>query len=96
MTVERCEIVVVGAGLLGLATARSLASRGREVLVLEAGEIGHERAGSKGTARIFRLGYVDPLYVAMARAALPLWRSLAEETGRHLLTRRGQLTFPSA
>ena len=62
--------IVVGAGLLGLATARALARRGWRVLVLEAaGAPGHERAGSKGDARIFRLGYPEPHYVEMAALA---------------------------
>jgi len=38
---ERCDVVVMGAGVVGLAAARALALRGREVLVLEAaGAIG--------------------------------------------------------
>ena len=38
-----------------------------EVLVLEAaGRPGHPRSGSKGDARIFRLGYPEPHYVATA------------------------------
>jgi L-2-hydroxyglutarate oxidase LhgO len=35
---DRIECVVIGAGVIGLAIARSLAMRGREVVVLEAGE----------------------------------------------------------
>jgi L-2-hydroxyglutarate oxidase LhgO len=35
---ERCDAVVVGAGVVGLAVARALAAAGREVLVLEAAE----------------------------------------------------------
>jgi L-2-hydroxyglutarate oxidase LhgO len=35
---ESVDIVVIGAGVIGLATARSLALRGREVLVLEAAQ----------------------------------------------------------
>lgn len=35
---ELCDCVVVGAGVVGLATARALAQAGREVLVLEAAE----------------------------------------------------------
>jgi L-2-hydroxyglutarate oxidase LhgO len=35
---ERIECVVIGAGVVGLAIARALAARGREVIVLEAGE----------------------------------------------------------
>ena len=52
---------MVGAGLLGLAAARSLSRRGWSVDVLEAGDgIGHPLSGSKGDARIFRLGYPEP------------------------------------
>ncbi|MGD9485672.1 NAD(P)/FAD-dependent oxidoreductase [Streptomyces sp. TRM70308] len=35
---KRCDVVVVGAGLAGLAAARALTARGLEVLVLEAGD----------------------------------------------------------
>jgi L-2-hydroxyglutarate oxidase LhgO len=36
--VERADVVVIGAGVVGLAVARALALRGREVLILEAAE----------------------------------------------------------
>jgi sarcosine oxidase len=89
---RRC--LVIGAGLLGLATASALARRGWEVLVLEAaGAPGHERAGSKGDARIFRLGYPDPLYVEMAVEARTRWRDLERATGRRLLHDTGQVTL---
>jgi sarcosine oxidase len=70
---ERSEFIVVGAGLLGLAAARALASRGREVAVLEQAEIGHPAGGSHGSCRIFRLGY-PVSYVSMASRARELWR----------------------
>ena len=63
---EDVEFAVVGGGLLGLATARALARGGHEVLVIERDSVGNERAGSKGSARIFRFGYDDPFYVGMA------------------------------
>jgi sarcosine oxidase len=87
------EFVVVGAGLLGLATGRVLASRGRDVLVLEQAEIGHEGGGSRGSCRIFRLGYDDPGYVTMARRARELWRDLEQESGQRILRPAAQLTF---
>ena len=61
------DVAIIGAGLLGLAAARALAARGRDVVVLEQAEIGHQAAGSKGSCRIFRLGYPDPAYVTAAR-----------------------------
>jgi sarcosine oxidase len=90
---EEIEFAVIGGGLLGLATARALGQRGHEVLLLERDSVGNERAGSKGSARIFRFGYDERFYVDMARTALPMWRELEEETGRDLLSITGQLSF---
>ena len=61
--------------------------------MLERATVGHERGGSKGTARMFRLGYDDPQYVAMALASKPMWSELEAESGRSLLTTTGQLSF---
>ena len=90
--VERCEVVVVGAGLLGLSAAHALRGR-RDVVVLEQATVGHARGGSHGPSRIFRLGYPDPLYVTMARRALDGWRALEAESGTQLLDLTGQLSF---
>jgi sarcosine oxidase len=90
---EDREIVVVGAGLLGLAAAHALASRGHDVVLLEQAAIGHAGSGSHGSARIFRYGYADPVYVAMARRARELWGDLEDESGQRLLLPAGQLTF---
>ena len=90
---EQVEFAVVGGGLLGLATARALGRRGKEVLLLERDTVGNERAGSKGSARIFRFGYDEPFYVKLAMDALPMWRELEDESGRALLSVTGQLSF---
>jgi sarcosine oxidase len=87
------EFIVVGAGLLGLAAGRALASRGRDVLVLEQAGVGHPGAGSHGSCRIFRLGYDDPAYVAMAGRARQLWRELEDESGQRILRPTAHLTF---
>jgi len=92
---RRC--VVIGAGLLGFSAAWSLSRRGWTIEVLEAaGGSGHPLAGSKGEARIFRLGYPQSHYVAMAKAAGTLWRELEAQSGRRLLHVTGQLSFGDA
>jgi sarcosine oxidase len=89
----RCEVVVVGAGLLGLATARALAREGHEVVLLEQAEVGHEASGSKGSCRIFRLGYDDAEWVSMAMRARGPWADLEDECGQQLLHPAPHLTF---
>jgi sarcosine oxidase len=87
------DVLVVGAGVVGLSAARSLARRGRKVVVCERSTVGHAHAGSKGSARIFRLGYDDPGYVRLAMVAQRLWRQWEDESGTALLTTTGQVSF---
>jgi sarcosine oxidase len=82
---ERADVVVVGAGVMGLAAARALARAGREPLVLEQFRLGHTRGSSHGATRIFRLAYEEPGWVRLAQEALPLWRELEAESGQELL-----------
>jgi sarcosine oxidase len=87
------DVAIVGAGLLGLAAARAVAAQGRDFVVLEQAAIGHDKGGSKGSCRIFRLGYPEPEYVAAARQARELWHTLEAETGRQILLPTPHLTF---
>jgi len=91
MTLEEVEFAVVGAGMAGSATARALARKGRDVVLLERFEVGHKRGSSHGASRIFRFSYDDPVYVRMAMEALPLWRELEAETGEELVITAGGL-----
>ena len=86
------DVVIVGGGLLGLSTAHALRGQ-RDVLVLERETVGHTRGGSHGSTRIFRLGYTDPRYVAMAQRAAELWRALEADAGVQVLHPTPQLTF---
>lgn len=83
------DVIVVGGGAAGAAAARSLAARGRSVVLLERATIGHPGGSSGGPTRIFRLAYDHPDYVRMARAALGRWRALEAEAGESLLVTTG-------
>lgn len=82
-------IAVVGAGVMGLATAWALASRGHDVVALEQFELDHRRGSSHGRSRIFRLSYPETDWVALAQDALRGWRELKAETGTEILVHHG-------
>lgn len=90
---DRYDVIVVGAGVMGSAAAYHLAKRGRRVLLLEQFPIGHERGSSHGHSRIFRLAYDSADYVRLAQAAYPLWRELEWDAGADLLTLTGGIDF---
>jgi sarcosine oxidase len=87
------DLIVVGAGLAGSATAWAAAERGLDVVVLEAFEPGHGNGSSHGSARIFRRVYADPLYVRMTGAARELWDALEDEAAETLITVTGGVDF---
>lgn len=90
------DVIVLGAGVMGSATAYHLARRGRRVLLLEQFGLGHERGSSHGHSRIFRLVYDALDYVRLAQAALPIWRQIEQESGAELLLQTGGLDFAEA
>jgi sarcosine oxidase len=91
--VQDCDVVVVGAGAMGSATAWWLARRGLDVVLIEQFDASHHRGSSHGSTRIFRLAYPEPIYVDMARRALPLWRDVEAESGIDLLVTTGGIDY---
>ena len=86
------DVVVVGLGAMGSATAFQLASRGAKVLGLEAFTPAHELGSSGGLTRIIRLAYFEhPSYVPLLKAAWQLWPEIEREAGAHLLEVTGGL-----
>ena len=75
----RADVVVIGAGLVGCATAYELAKRGVDVLVLERAWIG---AGSstRGMGGI-RQQFADEIDVRLVQESLPTWERFADEVG---------------
>jgi sarcosine oxidase len=83
------EVAVVGAGIMGAATAHALARDGVDVVVYEQFRPGHDRGSSHGRSRIFRLAYPSPEWVRLGQEALLGWRRLEAESGERLLELTG-------
>jgi len=85
------HVAVVGAGIMGAATAYALARDGVDVLVLEQFRVGHARGSSHGRTRIVRLAYPQAEWVRLAAEAMQGWRELEAETGERLIDPLGML-----
>ena len=82
----RYDVIVVGVGGMGSATAYYLARRGKRVLGLERFGIPHSMGSSHGHTRIIRLAYYEhPSYVLLLKRAYELWREIQQKAGERLL-----------
>src|SRR5690242_9566909 len=70
------KVAVVGAGVMGCATAWALRERGAEVTVHEQFGLDHDRGSSHGRTRIFRVAYPEVEWVRLAQEAYAGWRDL--------------------
>ncbi|HVF40391.1 MAG TPA: N-methyl-L-tryptophan oxidase [Gemmatimonadaceae bacterium] len=86
------DVIVVGLGAMGSATAAHLALRGQKVLGLERWKPGHKNGSSHGDSRIIREMYFEhPMYVPLLGRAYELWAELGERVGTPLLHMTGGL-----
>jgi sarcosine oxidase len=91
MSRKQAEVAVVGAGIMGSATAWALARTGRDVLLIDQFRFGHDHGSSHGRSRIVRLAYPELEFVALAQEAFAGWRELEHEAGEELLELNGLL-----
>jgi monomeric sarcosine oxidase len=87
------DLIVIGAGAMGSATAYHAAKRGLRVLLLEQYAIDHQRGSSYGYSRIIRYAYDHPVYVELMKAAYPAWREFEEDCGETLYVKTGGIDF---
>ena len=73
---------MVGAGVMGLAAAAALATRGAKVLILERAAPGHLGGSSHGESRVIRLSnFENPAYAPIILRAAALWEGLETASG---------------
>lgn len=84
------DVIVIGLGAMGSATAYHLAKRGQRVLGLDAYPCLHKNGSSHGRTRGIREAYAEsPDYVPLVQRAYALWREVEAESGERLLTITG-------
>lgn len=89
---ESYDIIVLGLGAMGSATARVLAKRGVRTCAIEQFGLAHEMGSSHGKLRVIRKAYFEhPDYVPLLEAAYRAWHELEAECGERLLVETGVL-----
>ncbi|WP_179053080.1 NAD(P)/FAD-dependent oxidoreductase [Pseudomonas hunanensis] len=80
---QACDVVVVGGGIAGLATAYELAGAGLSVVLCEKGRIAGEQS-SRAFGWVSNLG-LDPIKMELTQLSKRLWRDLADQLGHERL-----------
>lgn len=93
MYTENYDVIVIGGGAIGLATAYHLGKRKAKTLVLEQFTFTNQLGSSAGVSRQFRIPYPDEYMVQMALDAQPYWDELEKTTSTQLLDKVGTLWF---
>ena len=88
---ERCDVAVIGGGIIGVSTAYELARRGVQVALLEKGVIGCEQSGRNW-------GWVrqqnrDLHELPLAMQSLKRWSELSEELGEDIGFRKAGILY---
>jgi sarcosine oxidase len=81
--------IVIGGGVMGLATTWQLARRGERVLLLERYEAHHTNGASHGSTRNLNNAYTEECYLDLFDEASSLWRSLEATSANPLLKLHG-------
>jgi len=85
------KVVVVGAGIVGLAAARELAERGAEVVVCEKGSVGS--GSTERSAGGIRTQFSTPVNVRLSKESVETWESFETEFGVDIGYRRAGYLF---
>ncbi|WP_347558822.1 N-methyl-L-tryptophan oxidase [Robbsia sp. KACC 23696] len=86
------DVIVVGLGAFGSATAYQLAKRGVRVLGIDQFTPPHDRGSSHGATRITRMAVGEgEVYVPIIKRSHAIWDELERDTGATLFHRTGGL-----
>lgn len=83
------DVVVIGGGVMGLATAYHLAREGKTVLLFDQFKIAHDQGQSYGESRMFSVTYGEVEYAKLALQSKELWHELEMMAAEKILFRAG-------
>jgi len=86
------DVIVLGAGSMGMAAGACIAKQGASVLLIDAFDPPHQQGSHHGDTRMIRHAYGEgKKYVPLVLHAQKLWHELEQETGTRLFEKTGVL-----
>jgi sarcosine oxidase / L-pipecolate oxidase len=87
------DVVVIGGGPVGLASAYQCAKAGKSVLLLERFNFFNQSGSSNDLVRMFRTMYTQDFMADLAYQSLAVWTELEADAGESLIWMSGLLNF---
>ena len=87
------DLIVVGGGTIGLASAFNSSQRGLKTALIEQNQIYSDENSSRGFDRCFRILYSEEEKVRLAEAAMTGWYELEKMANRKILAENSLLFF---
>lgn len=86
------DVIVIGAGSMGMAAGYYLSKSGKKTLLIDAFNPPHNKGSHHGETRIIRYAYGEnEAYVPLALKSQELWNDIAKQTGKELFLQTGVL-----
>ncbi len=86
------DVIVIGAGSMGMAAGYFLAKSGKKTILLDAFNPPHDKGSHHGETRIIRFAYGEgEEYVPLVLRAKELWAELEQHTGKQIFIPTGVL-----
>lgn len=87
------DLLIIGAGIMGLSTAYHASHFTKDITILDKSTIGNQQAASFSLTRSVRNDYLDPFYARLAYEARQLWLELQARTEETFLIDCGCLNL---
>lgn len=87
------DVIIIGGGPIGLASAYECAKQGKSVILLERFSIGNQNGSSAGHVRMWRIMYTEIEHARLAIKAGELYKELEADIGEKILYKNGLLNF---
>lgn len=87
------DVVVIGGGPIGLASAYRCAKAGKSVLLLERFNFFNQSGSSNDLVRMFRTMYTQGFMADLAFQSISVWQDLESDSGQALIWMSGLLNF---